>query len=231
MSEQPPARVERDGSLAVIADRPASGATNASIAARLEETRARTLLLIDGVSERALNEVHDPLMSPIAWDLGHIATFEDLWLAQNPFDRPPLRGDLGAVYDPSTAPRNERGALPYLRVDDALRHMEAVRERTLGLLEGADLGESGDALLADGIRLRAGPAPRAAALRDDPPDAPDHDDGALRAARAAGSPPGRADRGRDGVRARRARSRWARRHAASRTTTSARVTRAPWRRS
>jgi iron(II)-dependent oxidoreductase len=125
------------------------GATRASIAARLEETRARTLLLIGGVSEAALNEVHDPLMSPIAWDLGHIATFEDLWLAQSSFDRPPLRGDLGAVYDPFTAPRSKRGALPYLRIDDALRHLEAVRERTLGLLEGADLGESGGALLAD----------------------------------------------------------------------------------
>ena len=140
MSDQPPARVERDGSLAVIADRPASGATNASIAGRLEETRARTLLLVDAVSDQALNQVHDPLMSPIAWDLGHIATFEDLWLAQNPFDRPPLRGDLGAVYDPFTAPRNERGALPYLRIEDALRYMEAVRERTLEPARGRGPG-------------------------------------------------------------------------------------------
>jgi iron(II)-dependent oxidoreductase len=130
-------------------DRAGDASTRASIAARLEETRARTLLLIGGVSEEALNQVHDPLMSPIAWDLGHIATFEDLWLAQNPFDRPPLRGDLADVYDPFTAPRDRRGALPYLRVDDALRHMEAVRGRTLGLLEGADLGESGGALLAN----------------------------------------------------------------------------------
>ena len=28
-----------------------------------------------------LNRVHDPLMSPLVWDLGHIAAFEDLWLA------------------------------------------------------------------------------------------------------------------------------------------------------
>ena len=55
------------------------------------------------------------------------------------------------MYDPFAAPRNERGALPYLRSDDALRHMEAVRERTLELLDGADLGESGGALLADGF--------------------------------------------------------------------------------
>ena len=140
-------------------------------------------------------------MSPIAWDLGHIATFEDLWLAQNPFDRPPLRGDLGAVYDPFTAPRNERGALPYLRIDDALRHMEAVRERTLEPAGRRGPGRVRRCPARGRLRLRAGAAPRAAALRDDPPDAPDHDHGAVRAARAARSPRGRPDRGRDGVRA------------------------------
>jgi iron(II)-dependent oxidoreductase len=123
----------------------------AALAARLEAVRARTLLLIDGLSDTALNAVHDPLMSPIAWDLGHIATFEDLWLAQTPFEQPPLRGELGAVYDPFTAPRSERGSLPYLRSEDALRHMERVRERTLSLLTDADLRESASPLLADGF--------------------------------------------------------------------------------
>ncbi|MGH2978577.1 MAG: SUMF1/EgtB/PvdO family nonheme iron enzyme, partial [Solirubrobacterales bacterium] len=79
------------------------------------------------------------------------ATFEDLWLVQNAFGRPPLRAELGAVYDPFTAPRNERGALPYLRSEAALRHMEAVRDRTLHLLAEADLDESGGRLLADGF--------------------------------------------------------------------------------
>jgi gamma-glutamyl hercynylcysteine S-oxide synthase len=153
MSNQPPARVERDGPLAAIVsdDPPAARPRNADIASRLEEARSRTLLLIEGLSDDALNRVHDPLMSPIAWDLGHIATFEDLWLVQTAFGRPPLRAELGSVYDPFTAPRNERGGLPYLRGEDALRHMQRVRERTLGLLEGADLGESGDSLLGDGF--------------------------------------------------------------------------------
>ncbi len=64
MSDQLPARVERDGSLAVIVDRPAGGATSASIAARLEETRARTLLLIDAVSDQALNRGARPAHEP-----------------------------------------------------------------------------------------------------------------------------------------------------------------------
>jgi iron(II)-dependent oxidoreductase len=126
-------------------------AANAALAGRLQEVRARTLLLVERLSDEALNQVHDPLMSPIAWDLGHIATFEDLWLAQTAFGRDPLRADLGRVYDPFTAPRTERGALPYLRGAEVLQHMEAVRDRTLALLEDANLSGSGEELLADGF--------------------------------------------------------------------------------
>ena len=137
---------------ATLGGRQARGtATNAALAGRLQEVRARTLFLVEGLSDEALNQVHDPLMSPIAWDLGHIATFEDLWLVQKAFGRPALRADLGTVYDPFTAPRSERGTLPYLRGADVLRHLEAVRGRTLALLEDADLSGSAEPLLAEGF--------------------------------------------------------------------------------
>jgi len=137
---------------ATLGGRHARGtATNAALAGRLQEVRARTLFLVEGLSDAALNQVHDPLMSPIAWDLGHIATFEDLWLVQKAFGRPALRADLGKVYDPFTAPRSERGTLPYLRGADVVRHMEAVRGRTLALLEDADLSGSPEPLLAEGF--------------------------------------------------------------------------------
>jgi gamma-glutamyl hercynylcysteine S-oxide synthase len=117
----------------------------------LERTRERTLELIAPLSEQALNAVHDELLSPIAWDLGHIATFEDLWLVQRAGGLPPLRDELRGVYDPFTAPRRERGRLPYLRSEDCLRYMGAVRERTLACLDRADLSSDGDPLLADGF--------------------------------------------------------------------------------
>ncbi|HXV16548.1 MAG TPA: DinB family protein, partial [Gemmatimonadaceae bacterium] len=49
----------------------------------LEEARARTLLLVSGLSDEDLHRQHDPLMSPIIWDIGHIAHFEELWLTRN----------------------------------------------------------------------------------------------------------------------------------------------------
>jgi gamma-glutamyl hercynylcysteine S-oxide synthase len=125
--------------------------SRAIILERLGQVRARTFSLVESLSEDALNRVHDPLMSPVVWDLGHIATFEDQWLAQNAFGAPPLREGLGRVYDPFNAPRSERGDLPYLRSEDCFRYMAAVRARTAELLESADLSPDGGPLLTGGL--------------------------------------------------------------------------------
>ncbi|MBA3556757.1 MAG: DinB family protein, partial [Gemmatimonadales bacterium] len=53
------------------------------IAERLLEARARTLLLVAPLTDNELRTQHDSLMSPILWDLGHIAHFEELWLTRN----------------------------------------------------------------------------------------------------------------------------------------------------
>jgi len=95
----------------------------------LEAARAQTLALVDGVSDADLERVHSPLLSPLVWDLGHIASFEDLWLAHNHGGLPLLRADLAEVYDAFETPRARRGALPYLRRAEAERYMETVRER------------------------------------------------------------------------------------------------------
>jgi iron(II)-dependent oxidoreductase len=116
----------------------------------LERARRRTLELIEPLSDEALNEVHDPLMSPIVWDLGHIANFEELWIVQRAGGRDPLKEELGSVYDPFTAPRRERGALPYLTSEQCFAYMEAVRERAIDCIEQADVSGA-DPLLAGGF--------------------------------------------------------------------------------
>ncbi|HEX2232532.1 MAG TPA: ergothioneine biosynthesis protein EgtB [Thermoleophilaceae bacterium] len=100
----------------------------------LEEARGRTLSLVDEVSDEDLNRVHDPLMSPLVWDLGHIAAFEDLWISREA-GVPMLRPELVQVYDADETPRADRGDLPYLRRAEAVEFMEAVRERALSVLD------------------------------------------------------------------------------------------------
>jgi iron(II)-dependent oxidoreductase len=104
----------------------------------LADARERTLALVEPVSDADLNRVHDPLMSPLVWDLGHIAAFEDLWLGRRVGGLELLRPELADVYDAAETPRADRGELPFLRRDEALDYLEAVRERSLGVLERAE---------------------------------------------------------------------------------------------
>jgi iron(II)-dependent oxidoreductase len=130
-------------------ERPASD-RKAELAGRLEEARRHTLKLIEPLTDEQLNRVYDPILSPLIWDLGHIANFEELWLVQRIGDRQPLRGDLGKLYDAIEQPRKIRGELPILRADEVRPYMEEVRERTLEVLDEIELNPDAP-LLADGF--------------------------------------------------------------------------------
>jgi gamma-glutamyl hercynylcysteine S-oxide synthase len=119
----------------------------------LLEARERTLRLVAPVSEEDMNRVHDPLMSPLVWDLGHIAAYEDLWLCQRVGGLPALRPELADVYDAAETPRATRGGTPYLRLEPAHEYMEAVRERALKLLDDGTLTGGGRALTRAGSAL------------------------------------------------------------------------------
>ncbi len=104
-------------------------------AARLGEVRERTLTLIEPVSYDELTRVHSTLMSPLVWDLGHIAAFEDLWLCEQVGGLGPLREGLWEVYDAAETPRAGRGDLPYLGPEEALDYLDEVRGRALSVLD------------------------------------------------------------------------------------------------
>jgi gamma-glutamyl hercynylcysteine S-oxide synthase len=97
---------------------------------QLEEARARTLHLVEPLTGEDLHRQHDPLMSPIMWDLGHIAHFEELWLVRN-LDGPVQFGEMPGIYNPFEHPRRERGELTLLSLDECRRLMGEIRSRVL----------------------------------------------------------------------------------------------------
>lgn len=108
-------------------------------------------MLVEPLSEEQLNTVYTPILSPLAWDLGHIANFEERWLVQGLGGREPLDGELGRLYDAIENPRAGRNELPILRGDELRAYMATVRERTLEVLEHVVLGDAGDPLRRDGF--------------------------------------------------------------------------------
>src|SRR3954452_4166903 len=102
----------------------------------LGEARQRTLGLVEHLDDEALERVVDPIMSPLAWDLGHIAAYEDLWINHRLGGRPLLRQDLAVLYDAFETPRTVRGRLRFLRGDHLRAYLDEVRERALDVDPG-----------------------------------------------------------------------------------------------
>jgi len=109
--------------------------------AELQEARRGTLALVAPLSEQDLERVHSPIMSPLAWDLGHIAAFEDLWLAHRHGGKPLLRPDLADLYDAFETPRAVRGEIDALGPDDARAYLQEVRARTVEVIAHAGVGD------------------------------------------------------------------------------------------
>src|SRR4051795_5590965 len=103
----------------------------ADLHAVMKETRQRTFGLVAHLDEERLTAVLSPIMSPLAWDLGHVAAYEDLWLNHRLAGRALLREDLAALYDAFETPRQVRGDLEFLRGEELREYMASVRERAL----------------------------------------------------------------------------------------------------
>jgi len=130
----------------------AQSSPKAAIADRLAEARRRTYELIEPLDDEQLNRVYSPILSPLAWDLGHIANFEELWLVQTVGAREPLHGDLGRLYDAIENPRKTRGELPILRDAELRSYLADVRERALDVLAEVELSaDAEDPLLRGGF--------------------------------------------------------------------------------
>ncbi len=119
------------------------------ILAKLAAARERTSLLTGCVEEEDLVRQHSPLMSPLVWDLAHIANQEELWLLRGVGGREPMHPEIDPLYDAFQHPRAERPSLPLLPPAQARSYSREVRGRVLDVVEGAVL--HGSPLVQDGF--------------------------------------------------------------------------------
>src|SRR3954471_4521257 len=99
----------------------------------LHDTRERTLALVAHLPDADLERQTHPLMSPLVWDLAHIAAYEDLWLCHRHGGEPLLHPDLAATYDAFETPRSVRGQVELLGAAGARGYLADVRARTLAV--------------------------------------------------------------------------------------------------
>jgi iron(II)-dependent oxidoreductase len=127
--------------------------TPGQVAALLQDARERTLLLVASVPEDELMNQHNRLMSPVVWDMGHIAHFEELWLVRN-LEGPVQFGEMPGIFNPFENPRSVRGELALPRLADTLDHMACARRMVLDRVVDGDTGAADPQLLDGGYVYR-----------------------------------------------------------------------------
>ena len=123
------------------------------IVALLAEARKRTLLLTEALSEEDLRVQHDPLMSPILWDLGHIGHFEEVWLIENTGNGDADFEDLRGMYNPFDVPRAERDGMPLPTFRQCTEYLEGIRRNVIDRIDTLELTDD-SSLLRDGFVFR-----------------------------------------------------------------------------
>jgi hypothetical protein len=102
-----------------------------ALAAALQDTRQRTLQLLDAYAARLGETLPIPYstqLNPPLWEVGHVAWFYDIWIARNP------QCELGLAADPDCA--RPDGRLPGA---DALYNSSLVKHTTRWSLPLPDL--------------------------------------------------------------------------------------------
>src|SRR5258705_13351450 len=91
----------------------------ATIVDALAASRDRTFAIVAHLDDAELERQIDPIMSPLVWDLAHIAAYEDLWLVHRFAGEPLLLPELAARYAAFETPRGGRGEIELLDADAA----------------------------------------------------------------------------------------------------------------
>jgi iron(II)-dependent oxidoreductase len=136
----------------------ARGGGRAALAKSLSDSRATTLALLDAyvdVLGESLVVPYSTQLNPPLWECGHVAWFQDWWLARSrerergiacdpDHHRPEGRmANADALYNSSRVAHVTRWALPLPPLAMTRDYLSASLEETLALLAGADESDDG----------------------------------------------------------------------------------------
>jgi iron(II)-dependent oxidoreductase len=96
---------------------------------QLEDARARTLALIEGLDEAQLMGPRLSIVNPLRWEVGHAAYFHEFWVLRQHLAEAPGRPDVDRLYDSITIAHDERWDLPLPAMPETLAYMRRVLER------------------------------------------------------------------------------------------------------
>jgi iron(II)-dependent oxidoreductase len=115
-------------------DRPNEGE---GLAQALRASRARTLAIYGHLDLGALEVPCIPIVNPPAWELAHIAWFQELWCSRQGAMSDSILEGADALFDSSAVPHDSRWILDYPSLERLAGYMNDTLEATLENLRAA----------------------------------------------------------------------------------------------
>jgi len=114
--------------------------TTTQLIEALREARARTLELVDGLSDEQLIGPCLQIVNPLRWEIGHIAWFQEFWVLRHLGNQEPIIKHGDQLYDSAQVAHDTRWDLPLLQGEETVAYMERVLERVISQASGASEG-------------------------------------------------------------------------------------------
>ena len=110
---------------------PVTGIANAKLMEALRETRARTLELVNDLSDKQLVGPRLEIVNPLQWEIGHLAWFQEFWVLRHFGGQLPILTNGDELYDSARVAHDTRWDLSLLKREETLAYMERVLERVV----------------------------------------------------------------------------------------------------
>ena len=101
----------------------------------LNDTRQRTLELVDGLDQQQIIGPQLDIVNPLLWEIGHVAYFYELWTLRHQDNADPLLSNADELYDSISIAHNDRWNLPLLSLDDTKTYMQQVQDAVINRLK------------------------------------------------------------------------------------------------
>jgi len=119
--------------------------TSAELIAMLRDARARTLELVEGLTDEQLTGPRLEIVNPLRWEIGHVAWFHERWVRRHLDGKPSFLPNADDLYDSINIHHDVRWDLPLLPLEDTLRYMQQVLDYQVDRLEGREPPSADDA--------------------------------------------------------------------------------------
>ena len=104
--------------------------TTAYLTATLQDARARTLELVNGLDQAQLMGPKIPGVNPLRWEIGHIAYFYEFFILRQLYGHDSILGlKADELYDSIAVAHDTRWDLPLLSMAETLTYMKDVLDK------------------------------------------------------------------------------------------------------